>query len=72
MGPSKSDIAFAVHIIGGIDDRSSPEQYRFQRQLDPFALRSIIDSSSPHCHRDLASFNVLGGLGGDLAMWWRG
>jgi hypothetical protein len=46
-GPSKSDIAFAVHIIGGIDDRSSPDQYRFLRHLASFELPRLLTGHGP-------------------------
>jgi hypothetical protein len=31
-----------VHIIGGIDDRSSPDQYRFLRHLASFELPRLL------------------------------
>jgi hypothetical protein len=36
-----------VHIIGGIDDRSSPDQYRFLRHLASFELPRLLTGHSP-------------------------
>jgi hypothetical protein len=36
--PAQPDVARAMYIVGGIDDRSSSDQYRFLRHRDPFAF----------------------------------
>jgi len=40
--PSKSDIALAVHVIAGIDDRSSPDQDRLLRHRASFELPRLL------------------------------
>jgi hypothetical protein len=32
-GPSKSDVIIATHVIGGVDDHPSPDQYSFVSHL---------------------------------------